>query len=287
MLPAIPQRQRWVSICLISLWERPIAPATYIIGSDVANCWKAVAGVKLVQKRWAWCRSRRSLANKRYKADSGYLTLSKLSFVLHAPSLANNNGLIYLLGVLLSKTHMAVTLPLHSFTHRCHARKKVCLLIHRSIILSNYDIGATNASAPCSRRHLSTWPSFLYYLYYDCIMGSHQLNCKKWSHWAGRSWARGHDLVVKAAAYEVRRFTLGAVDNDSQMKANLSHLNSKRRSDILRHLLMNSWRSRIWWTGYPGPDLSLLLELILDVNIVAVQWGWLAFQVISWSHPAP
>ena len=112
------------------------------------------------------------------------------------------------------------------------SRKKVCLLIHRSIILSNHDIGATNASAPCSRRHLSTWPSFLYYLYYDCIMGSHQLNCKKWSHWAGRSWARGHDLVVKAAAYEVRRFTLGAVDNDSQMRANLSHLNSKRRSDI-------------------------------------------------------
>ena len=37
---------------------------------------------------------------------------------------------------------------------------------------------------------------------------------------------------MKAAAYEVRRFTLGAVDNDSQMRANLSHLNSKRRSDI-------------------------------------------------------
>ena len=37
---------------------------------------------------------------------------------------------------------------------------------------------------------------------------------------------------MKAAAYEVQWFTLGAVDNNSQMKANVSHLNSKQRSNI-------------------------------------------------------
>ena len=41
------------------------------------------------------------------------------------------------------------------------------------------------------------------------IFGYHQLNCK---HWAGKSWHEGHDLCVKALAYETRRLGLGAVD---------------------------------------------------------------------------
>ena len=44
-----------------------------------------------------------------------------------------------------------------------------------------------------------------------CIMGTHQLNCKKW---AGKSWTKGHNCLVKAVAFEIRRLGLGAVDSD-------------------------------------------------------------------------
>ena len=45
--------------------------------------------------------------------------------------------------------------------------------------------------------------------------GYHQLNCFKW---AGRSWKKGHDIVVKALAFEIRRLGMGAVDSDFTMK---------------------------------------------------------------------
>ena len=41
--------------------------------------------------------------------------------------------------------------------------------------------------------------------------GYHQLNCSKW---AGCSWKKGHDIVVKALAFEIRRLGMGAVDSD-------------------------------------------------------------------------
>ena len=61
------------------------------------------------------------------------------------------------------------------------------------------------------------------------IFGYHQLNCK---HWAGKSWHKGHDLCVKALAYETRRLGLGAVDSDHIMKTDYAHSTSQKRGDI-------------------------------------------------------
>jgi hypothetical protein len=58
------------------------------------------------------------------------------------------------------------------------------------------------------------------------VLGTHQLNCKKW---AGRSSAKGHDFVVKAVAYEAKRLGLGALDKDAILKRDRSHLTSKSR----------------------------------------------------------
>jgi hypothetical protein len=91
-------------------------------------------------------------------------------------------------------------------------------------------------------------------------MGTHQLNCKKW---AGRSWGRGHDLIVKALAYEVTQLGLGVVDKDSTMKANHSHLNSKERGDIAF-----STDGQLEITNIV--DRLPRSELIVDVKMVAV-----------------
>ena len=61
------------------------------------------------------------------------------------------------------------------------------------------------------------------------LFGYHQLNCKKW---AGRSWHKGHNHVVKALTYETRRLGLGAVDSDRKMKTDYSHPDSQKRGDL-------------------------------------------------------
>ena len=93
-----------------------------------------------------------------------------------------------------------------------------------------------------------------------CTLGTHQLNCKKW---AGRSWAKGHDLVVKAVAYEARRLGLGAVDKDAQMKHDHSHLNSAKRGDLA---LTTNGQLEITNVVERRPRS----DLILDIKIVAV-----------------
>ena len=69
---------------------------------------------------------------------------------------------------------------------------------------------------------------------YNCraplsAFGYHQLNCSKW---AGRSWKKGHDIVVKALAFEIRRLGMGAVDSDFTMKNDYAHPTSQKRGDI-------------------------------------------------------
>ena len=59
--------------------------------------------------------------------------------------------------------------------------------------------------------------------------GYHQLNCFKW---AGRSWKKGHDIVVKALAFEIRRLGMGAVDSDFTMKNDYAHPTSQKRGEI-------------------------------------------------------
>ena len=56
------------------------------------------------------------------------------------------------------------------------------------------------------------------------------LNCNKW---AGRSWGKGHDVVVSAIAFESRRLGHSVVDIDAAMKRKCTHLNSKKRGDML------------------------------------------------------
>ena len=62
------------------------------------------------------------------------------------------------------------------------------------------------------------------------ITGAHMLNCNKW---AGRSWGKGHDVVVAAVAFESRRLGHSVVDIDAAMKKKCTHLNSKKRGDML------------------------------------------------------
>lgn len=69
--------------------------------------------------------------------------------------------------------------------------------------------------------------------------------------------------MVKALAYEVRRLGLGAVDKDSTMKANHSHLNSKKRGDIAI-----STDGQLEITNIV--DRLPRSELIVDVKMVAV-----------------
>ena len=59
--------------------------------------------------------------------------------------------------------------------------------------------------------------------------GYHQLKCSKW---AGRSWMKGHDIVVKALAFEIRRLGIGAVDSDFAIKNDYAHPTSQKQGDI-------------------------------------------------------
>ena len=52
----------------------------------------------------------------------------------------------------------------------------------------------------------TTWAAF----------GYHQPNCSKW---AGRSWKEGHDIVVKALAFEICLHGMGAENMDFIMSA--------------------------------------------------------------------
>ena len=61
--------------------------------------------------------------------------------------------------------------------------------------------------------------------------GYHQLTCSKW---AGRSWKKGHDIVVKALAFEIRRLGMSAVDSDFTMKNDYAHPTSQKRGDIAK-----------------------------------------------------
>ena len=57
----------------------------------------------------------------------------------------------------------------------------------------------------------------------------HRINCNKW---ASHSWARGHNLVVEAVAFETRRLGLSVVDRDATMRRQFSHLRSQARGDL-------------------------------------------------------
>ena len=90
--------------------------------------------------------------------------------------------------------------------------------------------------------------------------GYHQLNCSKW---AGRSWKKGHDIVVKALAFEIRRLGMGAVDSDFTMKHDYAHPTSQKRGDIAvtsdGHLELTNAVDR-----YPRSDF------IIDVKVCAM-----------------
>jgi hypothetical protein len=61
------------------------------------------------------------------------------------------------------------------------------------------------------------------------LFGHHRINCKQW---AGRSWRAAHDKVQNALAYELRRLTISAVDNDAQLRHNYSHFTSHKRGGL-------------------------------------------------------
>ena len=58
--------------------------------------------------------------------------------------------------------------------------------------------------------------------------GYHQLNCSKWAGRRGRSWQKGHDIVVKALAFEIRLLGMSAVDSDFTMKNDYAHPTSQK-----------------------------------------------------------
>jgi hypothetical protein len=60
--------------------------------------------------------------------------------------------------------------------------------------------------------------------------GNHRINC---THYAGRTWTQGHNLVVSAFGFENRRLGLSVVDIDSAMRKQCTHHNSQARGDIL------------------------------------------------------
>ena len=43
---------------------------------------------------------------------------------------------------------------------------------------------------------------------------------------------KGHDIVVRALAFEIRRLGMGAVDSDFTMKNDYAHPTSQKRGDI-------------------------------------------------------
>jgi hypothetical protein len=96
------------------------------------------------------------------------------------------------------------------------------------------------------------------------ITGAHMLNCNKW---AGRSWGKGHDVVVSAIAFESRRLGHSVVDIDAAMKRKCTHLNSKKRGDMLV-------RSKdIEITDKAKGHGVARTQFVVDVKIVAMMDG--------------
>ena len=93
--------------------------------------------------------------------------------------------------------------------------------------------------------------------------GCRQLNCPSGSKWAGLSWKKGHDIVVKALAFEIRRLGIGAVDSDLTMKNDYAHPTLQKRGDIAvtsdgHHELTNA------------VDRHPHTDFIIDANVCAM-----------------
>uniref|UniRef100_A0A7S0MI74 Uncharacterized protein n=1 Tax=Cryptomonas curvata TaxID=233186 RepID=A0A7S0MI74_9CRYP len=96
------------------------------------------------------------------------------------------------------------------------------------------------------------------------ITGAHMLNCNKW---AGRSWGKGHDVVVAAIAFESRRLGHSVVDIDAAMKKKCTHLKSQKRGDMLVRSKDIEITDRA-----KGHGISRT-QFVLDVKIVAMLDG--------------
>ena len=89
------------------------------------------------------------------------------------------------------------------------------------------------------------------------------LNCKEW---AGRSWAKGHDAVVQAVAYEAKRLNQPVVDIDTAKKK-FTHHRSGKRADLLVRSTDIEITDRAKGSGLART------QFVLDVKVIAMVNG--------------
>ena len=114
--------------------------------------------------------------------------------------------------------------------------------------------------------------------------GYHQHNCSKWLGGSGRSWKRGHDIVVKALAFEILWLGMGAVDLDFTMiKNDIAHPASQKQRGFCCHFWQTPSNHQCCGVSADWHQSS---DFIIDV-LTCGDWRWeMNGQMECWHHCA-